>query len=67
MADYVVKMAVTFSRDVEAQELQSELNNPDVRKRIADVLGNVLTLPQVKKKYPEAGTFSIGSVTVEKK
>jgi len=67
MADYIVKLAVTFSRDVDAQELQGSLNQPDVKKRLGDVLSRVLVLPEVQKKYPESGTFAVGSVTVVKK
>jgi hypothetical protein len=67
MADYTIQLAVTFSRDVDPKNLQSELNNPDVRKRLGETLSRVLTLPQVRKKYPEAGTFAVVSVTVEKK
>jgi hypothetical protein len=67
MADYTIQLVVTFARDVDPQDLQSELNHPDVKKHLGEVLGRVLVLPKVAKQYPEAGTFAVGSVTVEKK
>jgi hypothetical protein len=69
MADYTIQLAVTLTPDIDPKELQGSLNHPDVRQRLSDVLGRVLTLPPVpeRKQYPKAGTFAVGSVTVEKK
>jgi hypothetical protein len=69
MADYIVQLPVTITPDVDPQELQAGLNDPDVRKRLGEAMGGALILPHVPegKKYPKAGTFVIGSVTVEKK
>jgi hypothetical protein len=69
MADYIVHLAITITPDVDPQELQGGLNLPDVRKRLGDMVGAALILPHVPEgqKYPKAGTFAVGSVTVEKK
>lgn len=67
MADYTIQLSVTFTRDVDPQDLQSELNHPDVKKHLGEVLGRVLVLPKVPKEYREAGAFSVDKVTVEQK
>jgi hypothetical protein len=69
MANYVIQLAVIITPDVDEKELQGTLNLPDMRTRLGDVLSRALTLPAVPegKKYPNAGTFAVGSVTVEKK
>lgn len=69
MADYIVQLVVSTTPDVEPKELQGILNLPDVAMHLADVIGAALTLPRVPagKKYPKAGTFAVGSVTVTKK
>jgi hypothetical protein len=69
MAAYIVQLAVAITPVVDPQELQTGLNHPDVRKRLGEVIGAGLILPHVPhgKKYPKAGTFAVGSVTVEKK
>jgi hypothetical protein len=69
MADYIIQLAVTITPDVDPQDLQAELNHPDVRNRLGEAVGRGLVLPHVPagKNYPKAGTFAVGSVTVEKK
>ena len=69
MADYILQVAVTTTSDVDPQDLQDGLNHPDVRKLLGEALGKGLLLPHVPdgKKYPKAGTFAVGSVTVEQK
>lgn len=69
MADYVIKLSITTSSEIEPHDLQGALNLPDVSKRLSEVVAAALTLPNVPsgKKYPKAGTFAVGSVTVEKK
>ena len=69
MTQYIVKLAVAITPDVDVKELQGTLNLPDIRNRLGDVLSRTLTLPAVPqgKEYPKAGTFAVGSVTVEKK
>jgi len=69
MAEYVIQLNITTPSEVDPQQLQAGLNQPDVRKRLADVVGASLPLPHVPegKKYPKAGTFGVGSVTVAKK
>lgn len=69
MADYIVQLAVTITPDVDAKELQVGLNDSETRKRFGDLLGRGLVLTHVPdgKKYPKAGTFAVGSVTVEQK
>jgi hypothetical protein len=69
MADYVIKLNIAITPDIDAHDLQGGLNLPDVRTRLGDMVGAALILPHVPegKKYPKAGTFAVGSVTVEKK
>jgi hypothetical protein len=69
MADYLIHLSISTSNDIDPQEWQGSLNLPDVRKRVADLVGSSLTLPLIPagKKYPEAGTFAVGSLTVERK
>jgi hypothetical protein len=68
MADYTIQIVVvTFTPDVDPQDMQSELNHPDVKKHLGQVLGRVLVLPKVPNKYRKAHTFSVVSVTVERK
>ena len=69
MADYTIQLSVTFSGDIDAKELQAGLSDHEARRRFGDLLSSVLVLPAVpqRQKYPKAGTFSVGSVTVEKK
>ena len=69
MAAYIVHLAVAITPVVDPQELQDGLNHPDVRKRLGETLGAAMPLPLVPegKKYPPAGTYAVGSVTVEKK
>lgn len=69
MAEYVIQLSITTSNEIDPHEWQGSLNLPDVRKRVGDLVGASLTLPLVPagKKYPEAGTFSVGSVTVERR
>jgi hypothetical protein len=68
MTEYTVRLAINITPDVDPQELQGFLNHPDVRRRLGEVVGASLTLPRVPegKKYPKAGTFAVGSVTVER-
>lgn len=69
MVDYILQVAVTITPDVDPEDLQAELNHPDVRYRLGEALGKGLTFPHVPagKNYPKPGTFFVGSVTVEKK
>jgi hypothetical protein len=69
MADYIVQLAVTITPDVDPQDLQAGLNHPDVRKRLSGVVSSGLGFQHVPDggKYPKAGTFAVGSVTVQKK
>jgi hypothetical protein len=69
MPDYVIQLGITTSNEIDPKEWQGSLNLPDVRKRVADLVGSSLVLPLVPagKKYPNAGTFAVGSVTVEQK
>lgn len=69
MAEYVIKLTVVVEPEVDARELQGGLNHPDTLKRLSNAVATGLTLKSVRtgEKYPEAGTFAVFSVTVDKK